>query len=171
MLDAELSNSQPLDRFLPTFFQQHPEVKPSIELSEQKLTTRRQFARDVPSLVRINGCPLDGNSDHEKVANAVMLIKMASVGRPPEWRELIPELANQSLGLVLFEKIVGKYSEVGLLVKQTWHHYCDVSLTRQEAQIYFFAIFQLVNMEVRKCCCCCSAFSARRNWIRGRIAG
>jgi hypothetical protein len=147
--DAELSYETSLDSFLPEFFAQHPGVKQTITIDSY--VVKRQFARDIPSLVRINGCVIDGNTDSEKVIAAYNLIRMSTVNRPPELRDLIPELANQNLGLVIYERVVSKYAapEVGLLVKQTYHHYIDIGLTSQMCEIYMLAIFELQHLEVR----------------------
>eukprot|EP01087_Luapelamoeba_hula_P011988 TRINITY_DN3335_c0_g1_i1.p1 TRINITY_DN3335_c0_g1~~TRINITY_DN3335_c0_g1_i1.p1 ORF type:complete len:866 (-),score=135.46 TRINITY_DN3335_c0_g1_i1:127-2724(-) len=87
----------------------------------------RQFARDVPSLIRINGKPPSGRTDNEKSVNAYSTL-MKETKNDAKFVSLIMQLANQNLGIVVYEKLVKHFWEMGLVVKQSWQHYLDIIL-------------------------------------------
>lgn len=57
------------------------------------------------------------------------------------------ELGNQVIGLVLYETLVGKYQACGLLVKQSWYHYVDITADVGYLEVHFFGVFELHKMD------------------------
>ncbi len=49
---------------------------------------RKQFARDIPSLVRVNGVAAEGSTDHEKILTTYQAIRLGTHGRNEEIREV-----------------------------------------------------------------------------------
>jgi len=124
----------------------------------------RQFARDLPCLIRINGKESSGKTDGDKILHAYNKLLEAANGEK-QFVELVMELANQNLGIFLYEKLVKTYTEMGMIVKQSWQHYVDITFfkrrvfhrntldkrkrrkKRPKCVIFMLAIFILENLE------------------------
>ncbi|ELR23499.1 uncharacterized protein ACA1_071200 [Acanthamoeba castellanii str. Neff] len=128
------------------------------ELSVLPTTVTKQFARDLPSLIRINGKGVQGSSDNEKVVTAYNMLLEATNHNEMLTQKLM-EVANQNLGILLYEDLVNHYSESGFLVKQTWYHYLDITFplpskhklnqpSESEVMIYMLAIFELQSSDL-----------------------
>lgn len=113
---------------------------------------KRQFARDVPSMIRINGKIVNGRTDNEKVLIAYRILHDGLAGND-KLVNLVMSLANQNLGIFMYEKLVKHYTQIGMIVKQSWHHYLDITLSRVKINKYTNnknVINELVDEYLRK---------------------
>jgi len=113
---------------------------------------KRQFARDVPSMIRINGKMLSGRTENEKVMIAHRILYDGLDGNE-KLINLVMSLANQNLGIFMYEKLVRHYTQIGMIVKQSWHHYVDICLSRVKISQYLnnkYLANELVDDYLRK---------------------
>lgn len=65
---------------------------------------------------------------------------------PPFFSAFLPA----RLQYILVAELLRRYSapDVGLTVKQAWHHYIDIVLSSRDAIVYLMAVFEAQNLEV-----------------------
>ena len=91
----------------------------------------RQFVRDVPCLLRLNGAPPPGESPEDKVRYVYDAVVKAVEGNT-EKAQRITIVCNQNLGVFLYEKLVVQYADQGsFLVMQTGEHALDLRTMRR----------------------------------------
>lgn len=101
-------------------------------VTKEEVMVKLQFARDCLNLIRINGRPIEGNSDEEKVRNARNMI-LEYTEHDYKKTKLVMELATQNLGIWLYDSYMQKYlinSDKPLLMSQTGCHYIDVLMEK-----------------------------------------
>eukprot|EP00802_Teleaulax_amphioxeia_P006774 Tamp_06779.p1 GENE.Tamp_06779~~Tamp_06779.p1 ORF type:complete len:463 (+),score=110.77 Tamp_06779:144-1391(+) len=107
----------------------------------------RQFVRDVPSLLRLNGAPPPGESPEDKVRYVYDAIVKAVEGNT-EKAQRVTIVCNQNLGVYLYEKLVHLYSDqTDFLVMQTGEHSLDLRTMRRGVVAVFESVFRLCPAE------------------------
>ena len=107
----------------------------------------RQFVRDVPSLLRLNGAPPPGESPEDKVRYVYDAIVKAVEGNT-EKAQRVTIVCNQNLGVYLYEKLVQVYSDqTDFLVMQTGEHSLDLRTMRRGVVALFESVFRLSPVE------------------------
>jgi hypothetical protein len=107
----------------------------------------RQFVRDVPSLLRLNGAPPPGESPEDKVRYVYDAIVKAVEGNT-EKAQRVTIVCNQNLGVYLYEKLVQVYSDqTDFLVMQTGEHSLDLRTMRRGVVAVFESVFRLSPVE------------------------
>ena len=104
----------------------------------------RQFVRDVPSLLKLNGAPPPGESPEDQVRYVYDSIVKAVEGNT-EKAQRITIVCNQNLGIFLYEKLVHVYADNSdVMVMQTGQHSLDLRTLRRGVVAVFESIFRLV---------------------------
>mmetsp|Transcript_10838 Transcript_10838/g.17021 ORF Transcript_10838/g.17021 Transcript_10838/m.17021 type:complete len:144 (-) Transcript_10838:101-532(-) len=107
----------------------------------------KQFARDVPSLLQLNGVPCPGENDEDKIRFAYEAIVKAVDGNT-EKAQRITLVANQNLGVHMYEQLVRAYAnQPDLAVMQEGEHHLDIKTTRRGIIVVFDALFRLQPMD------------------------
>lgn len=155
--DILISNSMPLQDFLDLLRERYPTIREKTSFSSLSITPpssqtqiHRQFSRDIPSYVMINGKYSKGDSDKEKIKSAyfslreridyVSSLSPSSLDSPSlqylsQDPEVIFELATQTLGVHLWQELYLKYSEDGYVVRQTHCHFCDLEFIKRNTSL------------------------------------
>eukprot|EP00277_Geminigera_cryophila_P018740 CAMPEP_0179434028 /NCGR_PEP_ID=MMETSP0799-20121207/18344_1 /TAXON_ID=46947 /ORGANISM="Geminigera cryophila, Strain CCMP2564" /LENGTH=181 /DNA_ID=CAMNT_0021212401 /DNA_START=54 /DNA_END=599 /DNA_ORIENTATION=- len=107
----------------------------------------RQFVRDVPTLLKLNGTPPPGESPEDKVRYVYDAIVGAVEGNT-EKAQRITIVCNQNLGVFLYEKLVNVYAnQTEFLVMQTGQHSLDLRTLRRGVVAVFESVFRLSPCE------------------------
>jgi hypothetical protein len=120
---------------------------------------KKQFLRDVPTMVRINGRKARGDSAEAQTVSAYAALESACArvaqealpkGHKGERKqanvEQVMALANQNLGIYLYEEVVAMYAKEDptVAVLQAGHHYIDIQAPEQGGlKVSLVAYFKL----------------------------
>uniref|UniRef100_A0A7S1HG52 Uncharacterized protein n=1 Tax=Hemiselmis andersenii TaxID=464988 RepID=A0A7S1HG52_HEMAN len=108
-----------------------------------ELIVNKQFARDAPSILRINGQEPAGEGEEEQVRAAYHALVQA-VGGSTEKAQRVSVVANQNLGVCLFEHVVNKFADDSTVsVMQAGQHHVDIRTSRRGVVVVFVALFRL----------------------------
>ncbi|EKX40050.1 hypothetical protein GUITHDRAFT_154224 [Guillardia theta CCMP2712] len=150
-MDDTLTVTKPLRAFLTEYHKNY--VTERALVSQNQLLPRagkrpevminKQFSRDVPNLLRINGHPCAGETPEDKIRFAYDNIVRAVDGNT-EKAQRITLVANQNLGIFMYELLVKANSHrKDVVVMQVGEHHLDVRTMRRGIVIVFEALFRL----------------------------
>mmetsp|Transcript_5031 Transcript_5031/g.8094 ORF Transcript_5031/g.8094 Transcript_5031/m.8094 type:complete len:325 (-) Transcript_5031:49-1023(-) len=156
--DPSRDETEELEKFLTSYFEKYPRDSNTRTLKGvegAEVTVSKQFRRDLPTMIRVNGKKADGEDDDSRTVFAYQVIKQAAEGLKPKKKgakrspEDIMGIANQNLGIYLYESIVKRYEveDKSVSVMQAGHHYIDITTADNGLSVGLVAYFKLHNAD------------------------
>jgi len=159
--DKSRDVKEQLGSWVDDFFQKYPLDKHEKTLEAaggKNVSVSKQFRRDVPTMVRVNGKQPPGDDDDQRTLRAFEAIaaacgKLSEGKKKPEKGTSVEEVmgfANQNLGIYLYEAVVNRYQaeDSSVSVMQAGHHYIDIQASDAGGLVVtLVAYFKLHNAD------------------------